>query len=88
NVVHPFGTKAKDNLSSDDVIRIVEKIKPQLTVITHFGVKMLQADPLQEAREIQKKTGQQVVAAKDGFSFNPMSYSASLRQKTLNLYKA
>ncbi|MFH1510227.1 MAG: MBL fold metallo-hydrolase, partial [Candidatus Woesearchaeota archaeon] len=47
NVVHPFGTKAKDNLSSDDVIRIVEKIKPQLTVITHFGVKMLQADPLQ-----------------------------------------
>ena len=86
NVVFPFGVKAKDNLSSDDAVKIVEKIKAPLTIITHFGSKMIEADPIQEAREIQKRTGQQVVAAKDGFSINPLSYSASLRQKTLNLY--
>jgi ribonuclease BN (tRNA processing enzyme) len=86
NVVHPFGVKSKENLSSDDAVKIISKIKAPLSIITHFGSKMMQADPIQEAREIQKQTGQQVIAAKDGLSINPLSYSASLRQKTLNLY--
>jgi ribonuclease BN (tRNA processing enzyme) len=86
NTVHPFGTKSAENLCSDDVVKIVNRARPQLTVITHFGTKMLQADPIQEAREIQKQTGSQVIAAKEGLSINPLSYAASLRQKTLNLY--
>ena len=48
---------------------------------------MLKADPLYEAREIQKKTGVQIIAAKDGMVVNPISYAAGLRQRTLTMYK-
>ncbi|MFH0979126.1 MAG: MBL fold metallo-hydrolase [Candidatus Woesearchaeota archaeon] len=84
NSVYPSGQSSKDNLSCDDVLSIISKVKPKLAVITHFGSKMLQADPLYEARELQKKSGCQVVAAKDGLSINPLSYAT--RQRTLNSY--
>lgn len=86
NVTHPFNEKSKDHLNSEDAVKIIEKVKPRLAILTHFGAKMLAADPLYETRDIQKKTGVQVIAAKDGLSINPVSYSAQLRQKTLNLY--
>ena len=43
--------------------------------------------PLYEARKIQKKTGIQIISAKDGMVINPISYSSGLRQKTLKMYK-
>lgn len=86
NTVYPAGTKNPDTLSSDDVIKIIEKVKPKLAIITHFGSKMIAADTLSEAREIQKKTGIQVIAAKDGMEVSPDPYSAGLKQRTLNLY--
>lgn len=86
NVTAPSGVKLKQNLNSDDAIKIIKKAKPKLAIITHFGIKMLSADPINEARFIQKETGIQVIAAKDGMKINPQSYSAVLNQKTLNLY--
>ncbi len=90
NVLHPAGTKDKEKkgLSADDVVKIITKTKPKLAILTHFGTKMISADPLYEAREIQKATGIQVVAAVDGMAINPLSYSADLKQKTLNLYSS
>lgn len=82
NVVNPFNIKS-ELLNSNDAIKIIEKIEPKLAIITHFGVKMLKADPINEAREISKRTGVQVIAARDGLQVNPVSYSAQLRQKTL-----
>ena len=35
---------------------------------------MLKADPLNEAREIQRVTGVQTIAAKDGLLISPESY--------------
>jgi ribonuclease BN (tRNA processing enzyme) len=89
NLVHPAGEKVKDmdNLCFDDAVKILEKTKPKLAVITHFGKRMLQADPLNEARELQKLTGVQVLAALDGMSINPVSYSADAKQRTLGVYK-
>ncbi|MBC8444422.1 hypothetical protein H8D83_02435 [Candidatus Woesearchaeota archaeon] len=86
NVVYPSNNKEKQ-LSSDDAVKIINKVKPKVVIITHFGIKMLKADPLYEAREIQKQTGIQIIAAKDGMVINPISYSTGLRQKTLNMYK-
>ena len=47
---------------------------------------MLEANPIYEAREIQKQTEVQTIAAKDGLMINPLSMSISLRQKSLNQY--
>jgi ribonuclease BN (tRNA processing enzyme) len=86
NVQNPSGVKNKYQLSSDDAVKIIKKAKPRLAIITHFGNKMISVDPLYEAREIQKQTGVQILAARDGLVVNPISYSASLKQRTLNLY--
>lgn len=86
NTPYPFETEKRDQLDSDAVVKILQKTKPRLAIITHFGKRMFNADPLCEAREIQKKSGVQVISAKDGMVINPSSYSAHLRQKTLNLY--
>jgi ribonuclease BN (tRNA processing enzyme) len=88
NSVFPSGSKNEDQLSLDDAEKIIKEVKPNLCVLTHFGVKMLNADPLYESREMQKRTGVQVIAAKDGMVIDPTNYSANQIQKTLNLYPA
>ncbi len=85
NTLNPFKIKG-NQLNSEDAVKIIEKVKPKLAIMQHFGIKMLKADPLFEAREVNKQTGVQVIAAKDGMQVNPVSYSANLRQRTLNLY--
>lgn len=87
NHKHPFDTSKADGLNSEDVIKIINKAKPKLAILTHFGSKLMNINPIYEAREIQKQTGAQVIAAEDGMSIDPLSYSASMKQKTLNLYK-
>ncbi len=86
NVVNPTQFKTTGNLCTEDAIKIIEKVKPRLSIITHFGIKMVEADPINEAREIQKQTKEQVIAAKDGLSINPATYAAKSQQKSLKLY--
>jgi len=87
NHTYPFETKKPKTLCSDDVVKIITKVKPKLAILTHFGNKLMNTNPIYEAREIQKQTGVQVIAAEDGMAIDPLSYSADLKQKTLNLYK-
>jgi len=86
NVPNPGSEKIEGNLCRDDAVKIIEKVKPRLTIITHFSLKMINADPLNEAREMQKATGMQVIAAKDGLKINPRTYSAKRTQKSLKSY--
>ena len=86
NHTYPFGAKKSKTLNSDDVVKIIKKAKPKLAILTHFGKKLMNTNPIYEAREIQKLTGIQVIAAEDGMNIDPVSYSADMKQKTLNLY--
>lgn len=85
----PFLKKEKDNdgLSKEDAVKIINAVKPRLTIITHFGMDFIKSDPLYEVREIQKETNCQVIAAKDGMVINPLSYSVEQGQRTLVAFK-
>ncbi len=83
NITAPSGIKVEGHLNSDDAVKLIEKIKPKLAIITHFGLKMLKSDPIYEAREIQKKTKTQVIAAKDGMVVSPGNYAAKAKQQNL-----
>jgi len=83
----PSTKKSERNLCTEDVIKIIKKVSPRLTIITHFNSEMIRADPLYEVRKIQKETGVQTIAAKDGMQINPVSYSAGAGQKTLQGFK-
>lgn len=77
-----------DNLCKEDAIKIIKKTNPKLAIITHFGSSMLKAEPLYEAKEIQKETNVKVIAATDGMVINPISYDIVHEQKPLYKYDA
>jgi len=87
NVVNPSGIKQEGLMNTDDAINLISKVKPNLAIITHFGIKMLSVNPMTEARNITKQTKVQTIAAKDGLVVNPLSYAAKGKQKTLTGYK-
>lgn len=86
NTLKPRSMRLKGHMNSNDVAKLLKGVKPKLAVLQHFGNSMLKANPIYEAREIQKKSGVQTIAAQDGLVIDPLSYSASLKQKTVNLY--
>ncbi|MBI5072454.1 hypothetical protein HZA99_01405 [Candidatus Woesearchaeota archaeon] len=74
----------EEGLCLEEVEKLIEEIKPQLTVLTGFGISIIKEDILEITRSINRKTNCQIIAAKDGFSFDPTSYAVQLRQKRLN----
>lgn len=86
NTLKPKGEKLKGHMNSEDVIGLLKGVKPKLAILQHFGNSMLKANPVYEARDVQKKSGVQTIAAQDGLVIDTLSYSASLKQKTMNLY--
>lgn len=86
NCVYPEKTKQKQ-LTIEDTAKLIKTARPKLAILTHFSKKMLSSEPIYTARELQKELKTQVIAAEDGMWIDPVSYSAQLRQKTLNIYQ-
>jgi ribonuclease BN (tRNA processing enzyme) len=74
NVPYPGNKGVGKNLDTQAAIKMVSHVRPKLAVITHFGLEMLKEDPLTQAREIQRITGIQTIAAQDGLSISPEGY--------------
>lgn len=74
NVPYPGNKAEGKNLDTESAIRMISKVQPKLAIITHFGLEMIKADPMFEAREIQRLTGIQTIAAQDGLAITPGSY--------------
>lgn len=66
NVLRPNKDYWKTHLCSEDTVKIISKVRPELAIIQHYGAKMLRARPIYEAREIQRRTGIRTIAATDG----------------------
>ncbi len=74
NVPYPAKQGKGANLDTVSATKIISKIKPKVAIITHFSMEMLKADPIQEAREIQRVTGIQTIAAQDGMKISPEGF--------------
>ena len=57
-----------DHLSLDDVRNILKKTLARTVVLTHFGMRMLQAKPWELAERLTEETGKKVIAARDGMT--------------------
>jgi len=75
-------------LDIEGAIKIIKKATPRLVILTGFGNNLMKADPLYISREIQKQSGVQTVAAKDGMQLSPVSYSAGQGQRTFGTFSA
>jgi len=86
-VMRPAGSPWKGHMTTDDAIKITDEAKPEMTVLTHFGMKMVFKGPENEARVIQQKTGIPTVAGADGmqiFVGENILVQTARRQKGLN----
>ncbi|MBN1386536.1 hypothetical protein JW968_06220 [Candidatus Woesearchaeota archaeon] len=81
----PCQKSSENNLCPDDLIKILDKVKPKLLILTHFSKELYQAGPINFAREIRQATGVQTIVANDGISIVPSTYS-DLSQKTLGKF--
>jgi ribonuclease BN (tRNA processing enzyme) len=72
NVVHPKDKQDQYLLNVDDAVRLLKELKPKLAIITHFGIKI---EDLSEVRNIQRETGVETIAAKDGMMINPLTHA-------------
>lgn len=66
NVPYKDNKKVGKNLNINEAIEIIKSIQPKIAILTHFGLDILREDPLVAARDVQRETGIQTIAAKDG----------------------
>ncbi len=64
NVIRPENKRIRWHLCRDDLIKILKKVRPELAVMQHFGMTMLNRLD-KEAQAVEKATGVKTIAAKD-----------------------
>jgi phosphoribosyl 1,2-cyclic phosphodiesterase len=65
-VLRPTGSPWKGHMTTNDAARIITETKPEMAVLTHFGIQMIMKNPNNEAKLTQEKTGTPTIAATDG----------------------
>ncbi|MGD9130039.1 MAG: MBL fold metallo-hydrolase [Candidatus Bathyarchaeota archaeon] len=66
SVMRPLGSPWTGHMTPKEAIKLVDAVKPEMAVATHFGMKMLFSGPTYEVKMIEEKTGVPTVAAFDG----------------------
>ena len=66
SVLRPSGKPWKGHMSTDDAVKIINEVRPEMAVMTHLGTLMIIKGPDGEAYLIQELTGTTTKVAKDG----------------------
>ncbi len=66
SVMRPLGSPWTGHMTPKEAVKIVDAVKPEMVVATHFGMKMLFSGPSYEVKLIKEKTGVPTIAAFDG----------------------
>ena len=69
NCLRPRNSKPYGHMTVDKAKILIERAKPKLAILQHFGMKMVFGNAEREAKLIEKNTGVKTIAAKDGGSY-------------------
>ena len=64
----PRNSPLLGHMCTDDALQIIEEAKPRCVITTHYGIKILNADPVKEAAWLEEKSGVPVISAVDSMS--------------------
>lgn len=64
-VTVPLGERIRFHMSTDDAVRFVERIRPELTVFVHMGIVTIKHGPDRQAEYVENATGCRTVAGRD-----------------------
>jgi phosphoribosyl 1,2-cyclic phosphodiesterase len=70
SVIRPGTKSIKGHMCTGNFKDLVNEVEPKLAIMTHFGFKMLNEDPISEAKSITKDTGIKTLAAYDGMKID------------------
>lgn len=65
---------------------LIQKISPKLCILTGYSPRIMEQNPIYIARDINKATGIQTIAAQDSTTIDLKDYSALRSQKSLNKF--
>ncbi|MEM4729733.1 MAG: MBL fold metallo-hydrolase [Thermoplasmata archaeon] len=65
-VTSPLGRRIPHHLNVEDAARICEAVRPELALLTHFGMRVICEGPALAAEEVQRRSGVTALAAEDG----------------------
>ncbi|RME52590.1 hypothetical protein D6783_04395 [Candidatus Woesearchaeota archaeon] len=80
---HPSSVTEKGTLNTDNITALLTKVKPKACFLTGFGIKLLDAGLVEQARAIQRKTKVTVIVAKDGLEADLDIYADKTKQTKL-----
>ena len=66
NCMRPRKETWPTHMNTEQAVELISKVKPNVAVIKHFGMKMIRVGPEKEAAWIEKQTGVRTIAARDG----------------------
>ncbi|NOZ77060.1 MAG: MBL fold metallo-hydrolase [Euryarchaeota archaeon] len=69
NVIRPGRDRIPFHLCTEDAVKIISEVEPELAVINHFGMKMVDVAG-KEAARVRRETGVKTVAATDGMEID------------------
>ena len=64
-VTTPMGNRIKYHLCTDDAIKFIDIVKPELAIFIHLGVVIIKRNPEKEAAMTQEATGVRTIAGHD-----------------------
>lgn len=70
SVLRPGNKSINGHMCTGNFMKLVEEVNPKLAIMTHFGFKMISANPIDESKKIYKNTGVRTLAAYDGMLLN------------------
>lgn len=65
NVLRYRDSMDVDHMTFDQARSVITTVRPRVTVMQHFGTKMLEQDPVRLARELEDELGLRIIAAYD-----------------------
>ena len=70
NVLRYRDSMDVDHLTFEQAREVIAGVRPRVAVLTHFGTRMLEADPRTLARGLEEELGLRVHAARDGWTLD------------------
>ena len=85
NTIFPASKEIETHLNTKTATMIVKEVKPELAIIQHFGMSMLNASPEREAKWMENETGVRTIAARDGMTIDLKNLMESKEEGQLKL---
>ncbi|AIZ56956.1 ribonuclease BN [Candidatus Methanoplasma termitum] len=64
-VTTPDDMRISYHLCTEDAVRFIEIVKPELAIFIHLGIVMIKKDPAKQAQKVQERTGVRTIAFRD-----------------------